>query len=85
MDCAQCRAIVDGDIKRCKACINVRALSIAEVDNEYKGWLACEIIAARSHGGEHGNDAIDSVSGSSGDDGACGDVARAESEALAHA
>ena len=51
MNCADCRAIVDGDIKRCKACIAVRALSISDIDSEYKGWLTSDIIAARSHGG----------------------------------
>ena len=82
MNCADCRNIVDGDIKRCKACINVRALSISDVDNEYKGWLACEIIAARSHGGAHEH-TID-CSGNGVDAGhAGGNVAGAEREGVA--
>ena len=83
MDCAQYRAIVDGDMKRCRACINVRALSISDVDEQYKGWLACDIIASRSHGGadEHTTD----CSGNTTDAGhACGAMAGAEREGVEH-
>ena len=81
MDCSMCREIVDGDIKRCKACIEVRALSISDVDSEYKGWLACEIIASRSHGGTHVRDNADS-SGSADDGGAPGSPVAEQSNAV---
>lgn len=77
MNCTTCRAIVDGNMRRCRKCISERALSIGDVKGEYKGWLYCDIIKARSHN-TGGNDAVDTDS-----DGGCvlrGDVCSGNTE-----
>jgi len=40
--------------KRCKACINERALSLKEVQGEYRGWTIRQIIEKRSHRHDNG-------------------------------
>ncbi len=69
-DCTTCKAILSGT-KRCRECINERALSINDVYKDYPGWLWIDIIAERSHNTNKEkdsvrNDATDSAGTSDG-------------------